>query len=75
MIRTKQYFSACSALLLAIILVSSTNTLSQNTCQGIHPAAEAWNNKGVVLYTQGKLQEAMECFNKAIELTPEYAEA
>ncbi|OPX74350.1 MAG: lipoprotein NlpI [Methanosaeta sp. PtaB.Bin005] len=30
----------------------------------------AWNNEGVVLREQGKYQEALECFDKALLLDP-----
>lgn len=36
-------------------------------------AAGAWNDKGAALETQGKLDEAIQAFNKAIELNPNFA--
>jgi tetratricopeptide (TPR) repeat protein len=29
-----------------------------------------WNNKGVVLRSLGRYEEAMECFNKSLEIDP-----
>ena len=34
--------------------------------------AYAWNNEGKALYEQKKYDEAIQCFNKAIELNPSY---
>ena len=31
---------------------------------------ELWNYKGVVLRSMGRYNEAMECFNKSLELDP-----
>ncbi|MBW9220732.1 tetratricopeptide repeat protein, partial [Methanothermococcus sp. SCGC AD-155-M21] len=31
----------------------------------------AWNNKGDALYNLGKYNEAIECFNKALEIDPD----
>jgi tetratricopeptide (TPR) repeat protein len=35
--------------------------------------ADAWNNKGVALSRQGKYDEAIQAYNEAIEIDPEYA--
>lgn len=35
----------------------------------------AWNNKGVSLSILGRQDEAVACFQKAIEIDPEYAVA
>jgi Flp pilus assembly protein TadD len=32
--------------------------------------ADLWNNKGVALRSLGRYQEAMECFNKSLEIEP-----
>ncbi len=32
--------------------------------------AEEWNNKGVALYLMGEPEEAIKCYNRAIELDP-----
>ena len=37
--------------------------------------ANDWNNKGLSLETIGKYEEALDCYNKAIEINPLYAEA
>jgi len=29
-----------------------------------------WNNKGIVLRSLGRYEEAMECFNKSLEIDP-----
>jgi len=31
---------------------------------------EAWNNKGYSLYEMGKYEEALECYDRAIEIDP-----
>lgn len=31
---------------------------------------ELWNHKGVVLRSMGRYNEALECFNKSLELDP-----
>ena len=31
---------------------------------------ELWNHKGVVLRSMGRYDEALECFNKSLELDP-----
>jgi len=31
---------------------------------------ELWNNKGVALRSMGRYDEALECFNKSLELDP-----
>jgi tetratricopeptide (TPR) repeat protein len=36
-------------------------------------AAMAYNNLGAVLYSEGKTDEAVECYNKAVEIQPDYA--
>ncbi|MGB7571049.1 MAG: tetratricopeptide repeat protein, partial [Methanothrix sp.] len=35
--------------------------------------AYAWNNKGAVLSDQGKKEEALKAYEKAIELDPKFA--
>ena len=35
----------------------------------------AWNNKGVVLRKQGKIEDALECYNKALSIDPELTRA
>jgi tetratricopeptide (TPR) repeat protein len=35
----------------------------------------AWNNKGVALEALGRHEEAIRCFQKAIEIEPSYATA
>ena len=42
---------------------------------GGNSTAKEWIEKGYVLNDQGKYLEAIECFNKALEIDPEYAEA
>jgi len=37
--------------------------------------ADAWNNRGVVLFNMDRADEALECYDKAIELEPENMEA
>ena len=37
--------------------------------------AVAWNERGVTLYSQGKYDEALECFNEATRIDPKYAKA
>jgi len=37
--------------------------------------AEAWTNKGLALAQQEKYNEALQAFDEAIELNPEYAKA
>jgi len=32
----------------------------------------AWNNKGTVLLDLGKIEEAIECFEQAIKIDPNY---
>jgi tetratricopeptide (TPR) repeat protein len=36
-------------------------------------SADTWNNKGVALANQGKYDEALQAFDKAIELNPKFA--
>ena len=36
---------------------------------------EAYHNLGLVLRGQGKLEEALQCFEKAIAIDPDYKEA
>ena len=31
---------------------------------------ELWNNKGIALRSMGRYDEALECFNKSLELDP-----
>lgn len=33
----------------------------------------AWNNKGYALYKEGNYEEAIKCYDKAIELDPNYS--
>lgn len=40
---------------------------------GTQQAAGAWNDKGAALEKQGKLDEAIQAFDKAIELNPNFA--
>jgi tetratricopeptide (TPR) repeat protein len=35
--------------------------------------AKRWNDRGVDLYGQGKYDEALKCYNKAIELDPQFS--
>ena len=37
--------------------------------------AEDWNDKGRALYKQGKYEEAIKCFDKAIEIDPNFISA
>ncbi len=37
--------------------------------------AEAYNNLGLAYYEQGRLDGAIEAYNKAIKLNPDYVEA
>jgi len=37
--------------------------------------ADAWHNKGVVLINLARYEEAIACFERAIELKPDYADA
>ena len=37
--------------------------------------ATVWNNKGVALMALGKPTDALQCFNKALGIDPNYAEA
>jgi tetratricopeptide (TPR) repeat protein len=52
------------------------NSLSQNAAadQGI-ATAEACHRNGLILKTRGKLNDAVVCFQKAVRLKPEFAEA
>ena len=43
-------------------------TLDQNN-------ADLWNDKGVALRSLGRYQEALECFNKSLEIEPRDKEA
>jgi len=36
---------------------------------------EAWTNKGITLAKQGNWEEAIKCFDKALEFDPTYKEA
>ena len=36
---------------------------------------EAWNNKGIALDDLGKHEEAIKCYDKALELNPKYEKA
>ena len=38
-------------------------------------AAEEWFNKGFSLGEQGRFDEAIECYDKALENDPQYADA
>ena len=35
-------------------------------------SAKSWYNKGTKLLIQGNYKEALKCFNKAVEVDPEY---
>lgn len=35
--------------------------------------AKSWNDRGVDLYSQGKYDEALKCYDKAIELDPQFS--
>lgn len=35
----------------------------------------AWNNKGLSLYALGRYNEALYCYDKALEVQPNYANA
>ncbi len=37
--------------------------------------AKSWNDRGVDLYAQGKYDEALKCYDKAIELDPQFSPA
>ena len=37
--------------------------------------ADAWHNKGAVLINLARYEEAIACFERAIELKPDYADA
>ena len=37
--------------------------------------ADLWNHKGVALRSLGRYQEALECFNKSLEIEPRDKEA
>mgnify|MGYP001615432157 CR=1 FL=1 len=37
--------------------------------------ADLWNDKGVALRSLGRYQEALECFNKSLEIEPRDKEA
>ena len=54
----------CAALILLLVLMTSAQ------CQ---QTAEDWFNKGLALGEQGKYDEAMEAFDEAISLNPNYA--
>jgi tetratricopeptide (TPR) repeat protein len=41
----------------------------------VNGTAKAWNNMGLDLYAKGKYDEAVEAYDKAVEIDPEYAEA
>jgi len=41
--------------------------------EGVQQAAGTWNDKGAALEKQGKLDEAIQAFDKAIELNPNFA--
>ena len=49
---------------LAVLSISSFVYLSENN------TAEEWIKKGDAFYKQGKYSEAIECYNKALELNP-----
>ena len=36
---------------------------------------DAYNNMGIALQDQGKLEEAIEAYNKALAIKPDYADA
>ena len=40
-----------------------------------HNDAEAWDNQGIIVAQLGNYQEAIKCFEKAIEIRPDFAEA
>ena len=42
---------------------------------GAKPDAETWFNKGVALFGKGQFEEAIACFDRAIEINPRYADA
>jgi tetratricopeptide (TPR) repeat protein len=39
------------------------------------PEEEKWNNKGIIFSTRGKNEEAVEYFEKALEINPRFAVA
>ncbi len=53
------------------------NVPEKSPVQSEHEPAMAtdWYNKGIALYDQGKYDEAIKAYNKAIELNPQYADA
>jgi tetratricopeptide (TPR) repeat protein len=53
--------------------IAGASVGTQGTIEGLD--AQTWNNKGNAFNTQGKYDEAIQCFDKAIELDPKYADA
>jgi tetratricopeptide (TPR) repeat protein len=51
------------------------NAVTPKTKVNVNGTAKAWNNMGLDLCAQDKYDEAIEAFDKAIEIDPEYAEA
>ena len=52
-----------------------TFALFLNFCSGTNTEAERWFNKGITHSRLGQHEEALEAYNKAIEIKPEYQDA
>ena len=55
--------------------MANLSTLLMKPSGLIHNMRMHWNGKGIVLSEQGKYDEAIKAFDRAIELNPQYADA
>ena len=60
---------------IAIFLSSAVAFCGNDTIPSAPQTAEEWLNKGITAYDNEDYEESIKCYNKAIELKPDYADA
>jgi tetratricopeptide (TPR) repeat protein len=76
-------YAACGALLLLLgaftwkqgHIYQNIETLWRDTISKNPTAAMAYNNLGEVLFSQGKINEAIECYRKCLAINPDHEKA